>query len=269
MTELLPRLEKRLDRDALAFLHSALDKPDLPRQLPQLPRRIGTQRLGGGRTTLPPATVDLDAWRLCDAAAFALLHRSAPPPTAIEELFQRGDSEERAMLLRCLALLPLSQATARLLGEAQRSNQLPLFEAAACDHDLLARAVTAGVLPLADLHRMLLKVAFNDLPLVRVYCVERHGNPELSRMLTDFATEREAAGRPVWPDTDLLLARAPCPGTAARILGSLEHGDDRRRLAAAQALALLNRSDLRPFLRERLERERHPAVRQAMQEALG
>ena len=55
----------------------------------------------------------------------------------------------------------------------------------------------------------LLKLAFLDLPLERVFEAEQKGNPTLSRMLHALATERQAAGRSVWADTDRLIARAP------------------------------------------------------------
>jgi hypothetical protein len=71
----------------------------------------------------------------------------------------------------------------------------------------------------------------------------------------------------VWRDTDRLLAKAPVPGTIARILGGIEHGDDQRRLAAAEALALLHRKDLAALAAERLPREPRPEIRAALERA--
>jgi len=116
---------------------------------------------------------------------------------------------------------------------------------------------------------MLLKIAFLDLPLARVFHAEQLANQELSRMLQDLATEREAAGRSVWRDTDRLISRAPVAGTIARILGGLEHGDDGRRLAAVEGLILLNRKDLAPFAIERLAREPRDVVRKLLVQAAG
>ena len=50
-----------------------------------------------------------------------------------------------------------------------------------------------------DWNRLILKLAFIDLPLRRAFDAERHANTELSRMLQGLATEREAAGRSVTP----------------------------------------------------------------------
>ena len=58
------------------------------------------------------------------------------------------------------------------------------------------------------------------------------------------------------------------PGTVARVLGGLEHGDAGLRLAAADALGRLRRNDLLPFARERLDREDRPEVRAALERAL-
>lgn len=224
---------------------------------PQLPRRVSRQGLGLGPSTLGPARCDLAAWRQCDAAAALLLARTRAPGSAWLDLYAHGDLEERAMLLRSLAVLPIGEATGKLLLEVQRTNMVVHLEAAVCDSDLLVRVAKASLPGFGkpDVDRLLLKLAFLDLPLSRVFSAETLANAELSRMLADLATEREAAGRPVWRDTDRMLARAPVAGTVARLLGGLEHGDDNRRRAAAEGLLALNRKDLRPFAEERLPRE--------------
>jgi hypothetical protein len=80
-------------------------------------------------------------------------------------------------------------------------------------------------------------------------------------MLQDLATEREAAGRAVWRDTWRLIGRAPCPGTVARLVGGLEHGDDGIRLAAAEGLLALGQAELVPFAAERFAREAREPIR--------
>lgn len=233
------------------------DQKHLPVAFPQLPRRASRQGLGGEITEVGGSRCDLSGWRQCDAAAAVLLHDAKASGALWLDLYAHGDLEERAMLLRSLAVLPLGDATAKLLLEVQRTNMVVHLEAAVCDSDLLVRVAKANLpgFGKADVDRLLLKIAFLDLPLSRVFGAESLASPELSRMLTDLATEREAAGRPVWRDTDRMLARAPVAGTIARLLGSLEHGDDNRRRAAAEGLLALNRADLRAFAEERLPRE--------------
>lgn len=264
-------MRQLLAAEALAFVDAALaerarDPGRLPVLFPQLPRRAGKTRLGGGLQQIGPARVDLDAFRACDAGACLLLAGATPAERS--GLYAHGDLEERTMLLRAMALLPPGPDTVELLGEVQRTNMVVHVEAALCDSDLLARAVGLPGFGVTECNRMVLKLAFLDLPLQRVLGAERHANPELSRMLQDLATEREAAGRAVWRDTWRLIGRAPTAGSVARLVGGLEHGDDGVRAAAADGLAALGRRDLLPWVRERLEREPRPAIRAALQRLL-
>lgn len=240
----------------------------LPILLPGLARRVGREGLSGSAERVG-ARVDLAAWRRCDAAGVRLLDAASPVDDALViDLFSRGDLEERTILLRAATLRALSPSTSALLDEVQRSNIVAHLEAACCDSNLLVRALDGGLVSRERFDRLVLKAAFNDLPLARMHGVASRPGPELSRMLQGLATEREAAGRSVWRDTVRLAAGAPVPGTVARVLGDLEHGDAGRRLAAAEALSVLRRPDLLPFARERLAREDKPDVRTALERAL-
>ena len=243
------------------------DRSRLPVVFPGLPRRCGRDAVRGGRQALGPGTVDLDAFRTCDLCAAWLLVSCQATDAEIWDLYAHGDIEERAMLLRSLHFLPVGPATVRFLGEVQRTNIVLHLEAAACDGDLFARTVGQVGFDQVAANKLLLKLAFLDLPLARAFGAERAANAELSRMLQDLATEREAAGRAVWRDTWRLIGRAPCAGTAARLVGGLEHGDDGVRLAAAEGLLALHRQDLRPFAAERLPREPRAEI-QALLERL-
>lgn len=274
MVELLSRLRPQLSDDAADWLSSARDRVAregagcIPELFPQLPRRIGRDPLGGGKQRLENLELNLDAWRACDAAAAILLLRPAAPDGTEVDLFLHGDLEERSMVMRCLGVLPIKPATAQLLGEAQRTNTVTHFEAAVCDSNLAARALRREVITLDEFNRLMLKVAFLEIDLERVYGVLEYGNVELSRMLQGLATEREAAGRGVWVGTNYLIARAPAPGTIARLVGHLEHGDDRHRLAAADGLRQLRRPELAPLVQERLEREPREEIRTVLERTL-
>lgn len=241
------------------------DRTRLPVVFPGLPRRVGREVAGSGRTALGPGTVDLHAFRRCDLGAAWLLLAAAATDDECFDLYAHGDIEERAMLLRALHVLPTGPLTTRLFGEVQRTNIVLHLEAALCDGDLFARMVDHHGFDRTAANKLWLKLAFLDLPLQRTIGAERHANTEFSRMLQDLATEREAAGRSVWRDTWRLIGMAPCPGTAARLVGGLEHGDDGVRLAAAEGLLALRGADLRPFAAERLPREPREAVRSVLQ----
>ena len=257
-----------------AWIRGELAKPPatlrtaLPLLLPGLARRLGRAGLTGAYVA-GPIRADLSVWRRCDAGGTLLLGAADPvPDEALIDLFLRGDLEERTILLRATTLRPLGPTTSRLLDEVQRTNVLAHFEAACLDSNLAVRAFDAGLLSRDRFDRLVLKAAFNDLPLSRMDGVVDRPGADLSRMLLDLASEREAAGRSIWRDTIRMAAGAPTPGTVARVLGGLEHGDAGLRQAAADALLRLKRPDLAVYARERLDRENKPAVREALERAL-
>jgi hypothetical protein len=268
--------------EARAFLEDAREKvaadaTKLPVLFPQLPRRVGrapvtatpalneTERYVG---TIGRGRFDLDAWRACDAAALELLHNANVTAHILLDLFHHGDLEEKAMVLRSLTALPGgegSDAAGPLFGEAQRTNNVNHFATLALDSDFVVRALGTEAIQREDARRLVLKLAFLDLPLERLFGWQDLADGELTRMIQDLATEREAATRKVWHDTNHLIGHAPIAGTRARILGGLEHGDDAHRLAAVRGLAALpDAEELFHFARERADREPHPEVRAAL-----
>lgn len=241
--------------------------------LPALARRVGRAGLPPGRFTKPlggarEAIVELSAWRVCDAVGLALLESTPITPAELQDLHAHGDIEERVIVLRAAQLLPLGPSTAALLDEVQRTNMQPHFEALVADGNLPARAAPHPDVGPQRVNRVLLKAAFIGIAIERLFDVETHANAELSRMLHDLATEREAAGRAVWPGTYVLIGHAPVEGSVARLLGGLEHGDDTLRFAAVRGLAALRRADLAPFLAEHVGREPRAPIRAAIEAIL-
>lgn len=268
MIDLRPSLERALSPEALAWLDGAATevRERGPQRLevlfPQLSRRLGRGRLDAERIREGGVDVDLSVWRACDAAGAWLVAEVDPPDDLMVDLYLHGDLEERTIVLRTQALRPPSAATVRLLGEVQRTNTGVHVEAGALDSDVVGRALDADVAFDRDaFRRMVLKIAFMDLPVWRMFGALDRADAELSRMLIQYATEREAAGRSVWLDTYRFLGRAPVEGALARLLGGLEHGSDPVRLAAAEGLSRLDRPDVRPFAAERLGREPRPEIR--------
>ena len=268
-----------LDADARAFLAKAGAELEakgpahLPVLWPQLARTVGRTPLAAGRVEDGEAVVDLAAWRTCDAVGLALLEFAGADDETIVDLYLHGDLEEKAVVLRCLAFLPVTAATVRLFGEIQRTNTVLHYEAGALDSNLAVRALKTGGddagVTRDDFHRLVLKTAFLDLPVWRMFGALAEADEVLAGMLQGFATEREAAGRGVWVDTNRFLGRAPVAGTVARLLGGLENGADATRLSAAEGLLALGRDDLAPFARERLEREPRDAVRAVLARLAG
>ncbi|MCR9248691.1 MAG: EboA domain-containing protein [bacterium] len=274
MSSPLAHLAELLGSETVATLEKlqaevAADRSRLAVFFPGLPRRTGRDHVGKGHIELGAGTIELAGFRRCDLAAAWLLLATAATAEELRDLMAHGDLEERAMLLRAAHVLPITEVTIEFLGEAQRTNVVLHVEAAVCDGDLVARAVGRPDFPATDANKLILKYGFLDLPLARAIGLEELANAELTRMLQDLATEREAAGRAVWCDTWRLIGRAPAPGTVARLIGGLEHGDDGVRAAAVDGLLALGRDDLRPFATERLEREPRPEIRELLQRLAG
>ena len=269
--DIRPLLDRAISDEARAWLNTGRERASDPKQLPvlfaALARRIGKEALEGGAVDQDGLQVDLDAWRTCDAAGYDLIAAADASPELHVDLYLHGDSEEKTIALRALALRPINDATTQLLGEIQRTNATIHFEAGGLDSNVVVRATKSdGGFSQDDFHRFVLKMAFSDLPLARLYDGLSCATEDLSRMLQDFATEREAAGRAVWIDTYRFIGRAPTKGTLARLIGGIEHGADPVRIAAAEALRTLKPDGIETFVRERLDREPRDDIRAVLAE---
>ncbi len=141
-------------------------------------------------------------WGSDELGRVALLVR-AFPRLQPGELWAHGDNRERQAVLKALPLLPEPAQFAALAIEACRANVLTVFEAIACDNPYPAEHF-----PELAFNQLVLKAAFNDVALARIFGLDARRNAELARMATDFAAERRAAGRPVPADLDLAIKGA-------------------------------------------------------------
>ncbi|WP_377267179.1 EboA domain-containing protein [Peterkaempfera sp. SMS 1(5)a] len=172
--------------DSLAAV--AADPSAVHTLFPQAGRRCGRGPLGDSGPY--GWTVD-DAARALLLTALplrgdALLHRT-------DTLYRTGDAEERRAVLRALPLLPLGGEALPLVRDALRTNDTRLVAAALGDY------ATAYLDP--DGYRQgVLKCVFTGIPLAVLPGLPARADAELARMLTAFAAERTAAGRPVPAD---------------------------------------------------------------------
>lgn len=227
--DLLRRLVRAQAGDAAAWLDAGLEalaagapERDLHVVLGLAPRRLGKADLIVTATDAAEAEAARPGWRLegwsVDGAArvLALLRFRGARPFAetFKDLRRTADAAELIALLRGLPLYPGPQALEFEAGEALRSHMRPVFEAVAhrnpYPHDHF------------DAHRwnhMVLKALFVGAALGPIQGLDARANPELARMLREFAEERRAAGRPVPP----ALWRCVGPfATDAAALGALE-----------------------------------------------
>jgi hypothetical protein len=163
----------------------------------------------------PFASVDLDVsrWTTDDVARAALLLSAAARLSAdafadaAAACYERGDAREQQSWLRAVSLLPDPARFLRLTIDACRTNIIPVFEAIACENPYPSR-----YFPERNFNQMVLKSLFNSIALTRIVGLPRRLNSELSRMASDYAAERRAAGRTVPADIGLAMTESGSAG---------------------------------------------------------
>jgi len=145
-------------------------------------------------------------WQLDNVARTALLLRalsllpSGEQAEIVRQVYLRGDYREQAAVLQSLSFLPQPERFLELAIEACRTNVLDVFEAIACEN-----AYPAAMFPEAAFNQMVLKAIFMAVLVGRIAGLGQRATPELKRMVIAFASERQAAGRTVPDDVDLIV----------------------------------------------------------------
>jgi hypothetical protein len=164
-------------------------------------RRIGKADLALTRADIAAAETARPGWRpggwsLDQAARVYLLLAAGRTPARfaerIEQLFATADVGELIAFYRGLPLYPEQPRYVQRAGEGLRTNMKAVFEAVAHNNPYPAEQF--------DEHRwnqMVVKALFIGSTLHPIEGLERRWNPELTRMLCDYAHERWAAGRTV------------------------------------------------------------------------
>lgn len=193
--------------DAADWFVSAMDamatERDLHIVLGLAPRRLGKADLDLTADDLAAAEAAYPGWNpsgwSIDGAArvAALLAFKGQRPFAdiFKDLRRTSDVAEMIALYRGLPLYPKPEALHFECGEGLRSNLKPVFEAIAHDNPFPRDHF--------DEHRwnhMILKALFVGSELAPITGLDARANPELARILRDYAHERWAAERPVSPE---------------------------------------------------------------------
>ena len=185
----------------LALLQADPSDAALGIALGMAPRNLGKAELVLGAADLAAAGKALPGWdprgwSVTDAARILLLsslpRAGKPFAERFRALCQTADPEELATLYRGLALYPDPALLEEQAGEGLRSNMRGVFDAIAHRNPY----------PQAhfDQHRwnhMVLKALFIGSPLAPIQGLDARANPELARIMCDFAHERWAAHRTV------------------------------------------------------------------------
>jgi len=180
-----------------------------------------------------------ERWTILEAArARIVLARGelATPggAAAIEEAFRYADVGELCALYKTLALLPEPKRFVWRAGEGCRSSMKAVFESVACDSPLPLRHFDDTAW-----RQMLIKALFVEAPLARVFGLATRLDAETARMALDLADERRSAGRPVNPDTWLLVGKHAGARGVASLERELASGSPAGKAAASEALAKL------------------------------
>ena len=164
------------------------------------PRRLGKADLALSEADLTAADAAHPGWApegwSIDGAARVLALLSGARNRAFSERFKdlrrTADMAELIAFYRGLPLYPDPETLDFEVGEGLRSNIKAVFEAIAHNNPYPRDHF--------DEHRwnhMILKALFVDSRLSPILGLEDRANPELARILVDYAQERWAAGRPV------------------------------------------------------------------------
>ena len=113
----------------------------------------------------------------------------------LDQVFAAADVRELVALYQALPLLPYPEKLGDRAAEGIRSNMSAVFNAVA-----LNNPYPAEYLDNLAWNQMVLKALFIGSPLYLVQGLDERANPELARMLVDYAHERWAAERDVSPE---------------------------------------------------------------------
>jgi hypothetical protein len=226
---------------ARASAGAATPDKDLFITLGLIPRRLGRADLDLGPSDLDEAQAACPdwnprGWSVDGAARVMVLLQTIAQGNGFPEKFQRlcrtADVAEAIAFYRGLALYPNPAQLEPVAAEGVRSSISVIFEAVA--HNNPYPQVYF------DEHRwnhMVLKALFIGSTLSPIQGLDERANPTLARILSDYAHERWAAGRPVTPE----LWRCLGPFAEGILLDDLEKlalsKERNERRAAALALS--------------------------------
>ena len=240
-------LARQLSADAAAWLKNSAAQiqasgkdADLYLSVSLVTRKVGKADLTLTEVDLREAKAARPDWNPRDwstdqaARVLLLLALEQDPPRlsrALDQLCNSADVSELIAFYRGLPLYPDPSRYLARATEGLRTNIKGVFEAIA-----LRNPYPSEQFPQAAWNQMVLKALFVGSALWPVVGLDRRANPELARMLCDYAHERWSAGRPVSPE----LWRCVGPHAVGAMLNDLERvlrsGTEPERRAAALAL---------------------------------
>ena len=149
----------------------------------------------------------------------------------LDRILAAAEIGEQIALLRGLPLYPAPEKLLHRAAEGVRSAMQPIFEAVAHRNPYPREQFSE-----AQWNQMVVKALFIESRLWPIQGLDVRRNPDLARMLIDYAAERRAAGRSISPE--LWRCVAPFAGEAEveALAHILRTGTDAERKGAALAL---------------------------------
>lgn len=113
----------------------------------------------------------------------------------MDQLFSTAEVSELVALYSALPVLPYPSKLQARASEGIRTNMTVVFDAVVLDNPYPSEYLSE-----AAWNQMVLKALFMERPLYRIYGLDQRANLSLSKMISNFAHERWAAGRPTSPE---------------------------------------------------------------------
>ncbi|MEM8805355.1 MAG: EboA family metabolite traffic protein [Cyanobacteria bacterium P01_G01_bin.38] len=168
----------------------------------------------------------------------------------LEKLFGAADVSEQIALYQSLPLLPHPERFSSRAAEGLRTSIDAVFNAIA-----LRNPFPGDYFETPAWNQMILKAVFVGSPLHLVQQLDQRANPELARMLSDYAHERWAAKRQVTPELWRLIGPFLNDQFLADIQQALQTSDKTQQMAAALACTQSSLPAAQAILQQ------HPTVR--------
>lgn len=232
--------------------------------LGMVPRRLGKDDLAVSETDLNAAHSARPGWDprgwSVDAGARILLLCSLDDDgehfaRRFSRLCQTADASEAIAFYCGLPLYPSPELLEAQAAEGLRTNMRAVFEAVAHNNPFPREQFSQN-----RWNHMVLKALFVDSELAPIQGLDERANPELARILVDYAHERWAAGRSVTPE----LWRCVGPfADSQETLSDLEKVAKSDEAAQQKAAALALSASPAPEAK-RLLGEMHPAIVKAV-----
>jgi len=204
-----------------------------------IPRRLGREDLLVTSHESATAEALVQGWNLSgwsiDMTARVLLLCSIAQQTnrdfaaLFKSMCQTADLGESISLYRGTALYPQSDELDKQIGEGLRTNMRAVFEAIAHNNPYPASHFSE-----LRWNHMVLKALFVDSTLHPIHGLDKRSNPELARILCDYAHERWAASRPVTPE----LWRCVGPHATGDMIDDLQRAAESKDLLEQQGAIL-------------------------------